>query len=83
MKEINGLFVIDVQLPDVADPPTTPTTIAELLPQITWSVPASAVAIGLIVIITVSLSELHGPTGSLDVKTNWTVPAALSVAERM
>ena len=83
MKDINGLFVDEVQLPEVAEPPTVPVIFTELLLQIIWSGPALTVAFGLMITIIVSLTELHGPTGSLDVKINLTNPAALSIADNV
>jgi hypothetical protein len=48
--------------------------------QIVWLMPALTVAGGLIVITIVSLTALHGPTGSSVVSVNVTVPVLISAA---
>ena len=73
--------VADDHTPPVAPPPTVPPkpTVTSL-EQIVWLLPATAVAVRLMVIVIVEVTDGQGPVGSLDVKVTVALPAEISAA---
>ena len=64
-------------------PPAAQIAVVALPEQIVWLAPALAVATWAIVIVMVALTRPQGPGGSLVVKVNVALPAAISAAVGM